>query len=44
MPLVRVSLWSGRNKQQKAELASALTQAFVEVAEPDAWSGPRGRE
>ena len=32
MPLVRVSLWSGRTKEQKAELAKALTDTMVEVA------------
>ena len=32
MPILRVSLWSGRTKQQKAELARALTDTLVEVA------------
>ena len=32
MPIVRVSLWSGRTKEQKAELAKALTDTRVEVA------------
>ena len=32
MPLLRVSLWSGRTKEQKAALAKALTDTMVEVA------------
>jgi len=32
MPIVRVSLWSGRTKEQKAKLAKALTDTMVEVA------------
>ena len=32
MPLIRVSLWSGRTKEQKAELAKALTDTMVKVA------------
>lgn len=32
MPILRVSLWSGRTKKQKAALARALTDAMVEVA------------
>ena len=32
MPIVRVSLWSGRDKAQKAEMARALTAAIVETA------------
>lgn len=32
MPLLRVSLWPGRNKQQKASLARALTDTMVETA------------
>ena len=32
MPIVQVSLWSGRTKEQKAELAKALTDTMVEVA------------
>ena len=32
MPLVRVSMWSGRTKEQKAKLAKALTDTMVEVA------------
>jgi 4-oxalocrotonate tautomerase len=32
MPILRVSLWAGRTKEQKAELAKALTDAMVKVA------------
>lgn len=32
MPLLRVSMWSGRTKEQKAELAKALTDTMVQVA------------
>ncbi len=32
MPILRVSLWSGRTKEQKATLAKALTDTMVEVA------------
>ncbi|MCK5119633.1 MAG: tautomerase family protein [Candidatus Latescibacteria bacterium] len=32
MPILRVSLWSGRTKEQKAELSKALTDKMVEVA------------
>jgi len=32
MPILRVSLWSGRTKEQKAELAKALTDTMVQVA------------
>lgn len=31
MPILRVSLWSGRTKEQKAELAKALTETIVKV-------------
>ncbi len=33
MPILRVSLWSGRTKAQKARLARALTDTIVEVGE-----------
>jgi 4-oxalocrotonate tautomerase len=33
MPILRVSLWSGRTKEQKAELSKALTDTMVEVAQ-----------
>ena len=32
MPILRVSLWSGRTKEQKAALAKALTDTMVDVA------------
>lgn len=32
MPLLRVSLWSGRTRAQKAALAKALTETMVETA------------
>jgi len=32
MPILRISLWSGRTKEQKAELAKALTDTIVQVA------------
>jgi len=32
MPILRVSLWAGRTKDQKAELAKALTDTMVKVA------------
>ena len=33
MPILRVSLWQGRSKQQKSELAEALTETMVRVAD-----------
>ena len=33
MPILRVSLWSGRTKEQKAELAKALTDTMVKTAQ-----------
>jgi 4-oxalocrotonate tautomerase len=32
MPILRVSLWSGRTKEEKADLAKALTDTMVKVA------------
>lgn len=32
MPILKVSLWTGRTKAQKAELAKALTDTMVDVA------------
>ena len=32
MPIVRVSLWTGRTEAQKAELARLITEAVVTVA------------
>jgi len=31
MPILRVSLWTGRTKEQKAALAKALTDTMVSV-------------
>ena len=33
MPVLRVSMWSGRTKEQKSELAKALTDTMVQVGE-----------
>lgn len=38
MPILRVSLWSGRTKEQKAKLAKALTDTMVDTAEVPAQS------
>lgn len=32
MPVVRVEMWPGRTKSQKAELARAITEAVVTIA------------
>jgi 4-oxalocrotonate tautomerase len=32
MPILRVSLWQGRSKDEKAKLAQALTDTMVETA------------
>ena len=32
MPILRVSMWAGRTKEQKADMARALTETMVEVA------------
>ncbi len=32
MPIVRVELWTGRTRQQKKELAKAITEAVVRIA------------
>ncbi len=32
MPIVRVEMWPGRTKEQKAELARAITNAVVRIA------------
>ncbi|KPJ52958.1 MAG: 4-oxalocrotonate tautomerase [Dehalococcoidia bacterium DG_18] len=32
MPIVRVEMWSGRTKSQKAELARVFTEAMVTIA------------
>jgi len=31
MPIIRVSLWAGRTKEEKAALAEALTEVMVRV-------------
>lgn len=38
MPIVRVEMWPGRTKEQKAELAKAITDAIVKIvkAPPEA--------
>ena len=33
MPIVRVQMWSGRTKAQKAELARVITDAVVNIAQ-----------
>lgn len=32
MPIVRVEMWPGRTREQKAELAKAITDAVHEIA------------
>jgi len=32
MPIVRVEMWSGRTREQKAELARAITEAVARIA------------
>lgn len=32
MPIIRVEMWTGRTKSQKAELARAITDAMVSIA------------
>ena len=36
MPFVRVSMLSGRTREQKAELAKAITEAVVSIAKAPA--------
>lgn len=36
MPLVRIEMWPGRTKEQKAELARAITEAVVRIAKAPA--------
>ncbi len=38
MPIIRVEMWPGRTRVQKAELAKAITEAMVKIAKtaPDA--------
>ena len=33
MPIVRVQMWTGRTKAQKAELARVITDAVVNIAQ-----------
>lgn len=33
MPIVRVEMWAGRTKAQKAELARVITDAMVNIAQ-----------
>ena len=33
MPIVRIQMWPGRTKEQKAKLAKSITDAIVEVLE-----------
>ncbi|HWO94386.1 MAG TPA: tautomerase family protein [Dehalococcoidia bacterium] len=33
MPIIRVEMWKGRTKDQKAELARAITDAMVAIAQ-----------
>jgi len=33
MPIIKVEMLEGRNKEQKARLAQALTQVVVEIAQ-----------
>jgi 4-oxalocrotonate tautomerase len=32
MPVVRITMWKGRSKEQKAKLAEAITKAMVDIA------------
>jgi 4-oxalocrotonate tautomerase len=36
MPIVRVEMWKGRTAAQKRELARAITQSMVEIAQTTA--------
>ena len=31
MPIVRISMWAGRTREQKAHLAKAITDTMVEI-------------
>ncbi len=33
MPIVRVEMWTGRSREQKTELARAITEAMVNIAQ-----------
>lgn len=32
MPIVRIEMWPGRTRSQKAELARVITEAMVDIA------------
>ncbi len=34
MPMVRIDMWKGRTREQKAKLARRITDAFVEIGVP----------
>ncbi|MEE9286166.1 MAG: tautomerase family protein [Dehalococcoidia bacterium] len=36
MPVIRVAMWTGRTHDQKSELARAITDAVVRIAETSA--------
>ena len=36
MPIVRVEMWPGRTREQKAELARVITEAMVDIADTTA--------
>ena len=36
MPIVKIELYAGRTKEQKAELAKAITDAVVDIAKTTA--------
>ncbi|MPZ22480.1 MAG: 4-oxalocrotonate tautomerase [Dehalococcoidia bacterium] len=36
MPIIRVEMWKGRTEAQKRELARAITNAMVEIAQTTA--------
>jgi len=35
MPVIRVSMWDGRTREQKEELAKAITKSMVEIAKTE---------
>lgn len=36
MPIVRIEMWPGRTRSQKAELAKIITEALVDIADTTA--------
>ena len=36
MPIVRVEMWPGRTREQKAQLARVITEAIVDIADTNA--------